>query len=78
MKTLKTWAPLIGSAALVGVVVLRMLGQTEAADAVAGIAGVLGLDVKSPVSLVELTTAIAAGTGIVLKVKAKVDEARAQ
>lgn len=77
MPTLKKYAPLVGSAVLVSVVVLRLMGYVQAAAAVETLGGVVGVTQQSPVGVGELVAAGAALTGIVLKVKAEVQKARA-
>lgn len=76
VKGLRTWAPVIGSSLLVAVVALRALGYTEAASAVEGLGGAVGITEQSPVGLGELTAAGAALTGIVLKLRSAVRKAR--
>ena len=76
MNQAKRWLPLAGSAVLVTVVVLRLLGQTEAAGVVEMIANATGISAQSPVSAGELAAGIAAGLGIVLKVISEVQKAR--
>lgn len=76
MSAFKRWLPLVGSAVLVFVVVLRALGQTELAGVVEGIAGVLGITDRSPVTLGEVTAAVAAATGIVLKIVSEFRKAK--
>lgn len=77
MPIVKKFAPLIGSAVLVGAVVLRALGQTEAAGAVEAIGSAVGLTVQSPVSAAEFAAAFAALSGIVLKIRAEIAKTKA-
>lgn len=77
-KGLGTWAPLVGTAALVVVVVLRLIGHGEAAAAVEKVAGMLGLtQAPGVIPLRELAEtgaafvgALGAGWGVVRKLRA--------
>jgi hypothetical protein len=75
-SSIKRWVPLVGSAVLVAVVTLRLLGQTELAGVVESLAGVLGLTQQSPVSGTEVTAALAAAVGIALKLIAEFKRAK--
>ena len=69
---LKRYLPLIGVAFFVATVALRFAGQNEAADTLLGVGGAIGANDASPVSLAELTAAVTAGAGVVLKVISEV------
>lgn len=68
-KQFKRWLPLVGTGALVASVVLRMVGEHDAAATVEGLANATGLSEQAPVTLTELAGAGAAVTGIVMKVR---------
>lgn len=72
----KRWLPLAGTAVLALAVVLRVLGYGDAATAIEGVGGTLGVTAQSPVGIGELTAAVAAVTGVVLKVVSEVRKAR--
>lgn len=72
----KRYVPLLGSAVLVSVVLLRLFGYDQAAGAVESVGGIVGVTQQSPVGMGELVAAVAALAGIVLKVKSEVDKAR--
>ena len=76
MPHVKRYAPLIGSALLVASVVLRALGNMDAADAVDAIGKATGVSAQSPVSAVEFGAAAAALAGIVLKLSGEFRKAR--
>ena len=76
MPFIKRWLPLIGSAVLVLIVVLRLLGQTAVAGAVETVGSVTGVTTSSPVSPAELIAALTALFGIVRKVWAEIQKAR--
>ena len=76
MPFLKRWLPLIGSAVLVAVVVLRLLGQTALAGAVETVGSVTGVITSSPVSPAELLAALTALFGIVRKIWSEIQKAR--
>ena len=77
MPFLKRWMPLIGSSVLVLIVVLRLLGQTALASAVEVVGSTVGITTQSPVSSAEVVAALTALFGIVRKVVAIVQSARA-
>lgn len=72
----KRYLPLAGSAVLVTVVLLRLFGYGQAAAAVETVGGIVGVTQQSPVGVGELAAAIAAASGVVLKVIAEVKKAR--
>jgi len=72
----KRYVPLIGSAVLVTVVLLRLFGYEQAAGAIESVGGAVGVTQQSTVGVGELVAAGAALAGIVLKVKSEVDKAR--
>jgi hypothetical protein len=76
MPALKRYAPLVGSAVLAVVVLLRTLGYPELALALESLGGAIGLDEKSPVGYAELAAAGAALAGVVLKIRAELKKAR--
>ena len=77
MPFLKRWTPLIGSAVLVVVVVLRLLGQTGLASAVEAVGSTIGITTQSPVSSTEVIAALTALFGIVRKLISVAQAARA-
>lgn len=77
IPSLRRWLPLVGAGVLVATVVLRLVGQTDAADSVEGLANAVGLTAQSPVSAAEITAAVGVVMGIVLKVRAEIAKARA-
>lgn len=58
MPWLKTWAPIIGAVVLIGATLLRLLGQGEAAAALEGFSGAVGLTQQSPVGAEEAGQAV--------------------
>lgn len=72
----KRWAPLAGTAVLVAVVLLRLFGFEQGAAMVEGVGGAVGVTDDSAVGLGELTAAITALVGIVLKVRSQARKAR--
>jgi hypothetical protein len=76
MPHLKRWLPLVGSALLVLVVVLRLLGQTALASAVEAIGSTIGITTQSPVSSAEVMAAVTALVGIILKIRAEIAKLR--
>jgi hypothetical protein len=70
LPAFKTYAPLIGSAVLAAVVVLRLLGYSQEAEALESVGGVVGITKQSPVGIGELTAAGAVVFGIVRKLRA--------
>jgi hypothetical protein len=77
LPALKRYGPLVGSTVLVAVVILRLLGYGEAAQAVESVGGVVGVTQQSPVGIGELTAAAATLTGIVLKFISVIRKSRA-
>lgn len=75
MPTLKRWIPLISVAVLVGQVLLRTLGYAGPADAIGAVSGAIGLGPDQETATL-VTAALGAGTGLALKVRAMVAEAR--
>jgi hypothetical protein len=71
-EKMRRWLPLIGAAILATIVLLRALGWTEAAAMIETIVGTVGLTKDSPVSVSELLAAVAAVTGIALKIRAEI------
>jgi hypothetical protein len=76
MPFLKRWMPLVGSAVLVLVVVLRLLGQTALASVVEAIGSTLGVTTQSPVSSAEVIAALTALVGIIRKINAVIRQVR--
>ena len=74
---LKRYLPLIGTAALAGAVVLRALGYAGAAQAIETVGGFIHVTDQSVVPAGELVAAIAAVTGVVLKIISEAKKARA-
>jgi len=72
----KRWAPLLGTALLASVVVLRLFGMNEAATTVESLGGATGLSAQSPVGYGELIAAGAALAGVGLKVRSEWKKAR--
>jgi hypothetical protein len=72
---LKRWGPLVGSAILVATVVLQAFGQTQIAQALTSIGGFLP-STDGGITAGELAAAIAAGTGLFLKIKALIKAAQ--
>lgn len=64
----KRWAPLAGTAVLVGVVLLRLFGFEQGAAMVEGVGGAVGVTNDSAVGLAELTAALTALFGVCAKV----------
>lgn len=77
MPKLKRWLPLIGTANLVIIALLRVLGYHEQAQALSTLGGLFGLDGVSAVPAVEITSLVLSGAGIAAKVKAEVKKASA-
>lgn len=71
MKSIKRWLPLIGTAALVACVVLRMTGHEDLARVVEQAGGLTGITTNPTVPLAEIAAAAAAIAGVALKVKAE-------
>jgi len=76
MPFLKRWMPIIGSAVLVLIVVLRLLGHTALASAVEAIGSTVGITTESPVSSAEVIAALTALFGIVRKIAIEIRKAR--
>lgn len=76
MQGLKRWAPVIGSALLAAPILLRIVGQDHAAQAVETVGGLTGYTDEAGISQAELAGAIAAVTGVALKVRSQVQKAR--
>lgn len=77
MPKLKRWLPLIGTANLVIIALLRVLGYHEQAQALSTLGGLFGLDGVSAVPAGEITSLVLSGAGIAAKVKAEVKKASA-
>lgn len=73
---LKRWLPLIGSAVVLSTVVLRAFHQPGLADAVDGLANMLGLTKVSIIDPVLITSAATGLVGIALKIKSEISKAR--
>lgn len=77
MNGFAKWSPLIGGAYLVLVVGLRVAGMEDAAKAVESMGNLVGAANGSPVSYGELMAAATLAVGIVRKVSAEVQKAKA-
>lgn len=77
MQRLKRWAPLVGGGILAASVILRVFHLNTAADFVEQIGGITGLGNQSPIGVSELAGAVAMIAGMVLKIRAEIQRARA-
>lgn len=76
MKSVKRWVPLIGVAVLVAAELLKVFGQADAAQALTTLGGLLGFEDGSGIPKGEIAAAVAAGTGLVLKIASLLRAAR--
>ena len=72
MPKLKRWGPLLGVAILVGATVARAVGREDVAQSFDLVGSLTGLGAQSPVSATEITGAVAAAAGLILKIVAVV------
>ena len=71
LSFLKRYLPLAGVAFLAGSVALRYLGQEDVAKVVDQVGAGTGAVQASPISAAELSAAVAAAAGVILKVIAE-------